>query len=147
MALLEATYALMFLTGLSLTMMKLALNVTAPRQWTLQQTVTDAHLTYEKALAQRMAFTDLVSTTSPWPVYPAKAESSVVLGKLPGAKEIRGTVIRTRFADATNFPADGGSGTTATNPAGIRTWRFQSILTYEISGRTYVKSRTVVRSQ
>jgi len=145
--LLEATYALMFLTGLSLALMKLSLNVTAPRQWTLQNTVTDAHLTYEKALAQRMPLPDLLANTSPWPTYPAKSESTVTMGKLPGGQAITGKVIRTKIPDANNFPVDGGSGTTTTNPAGIRTWRFQSILTYDISGRTYMKSQTVVRSQ
>ena len=137
----------MFLTGLSLILMKLSLNVTAPRQWTLQQTVTDAHLTYEKALAQRMAFSDLLAAGSPWPAYPAKSTQTIELGKLPGGKAIEGTVIRTRFADPQNFPADGGSGNTTSNPAGIRVWRFQSLLTYSIGGRQYVKSRTVVRSQ
>ena len=145
--LIEATYALTFLTGLSLILLKLAINVTAPRQWTLQQTITDAYLTYEKAYAQRLPFEDLLGGTSPWPVYPAKSEANVVLGKLPGGKEISGTVVRTRTPDSNNFPIDGGSGTISTNPAGMKVWKFQSLLLYEVGGRQYVKSRTVVRSQ
>ncbi|GAA5483152.1 hypothetical protein [Haloferula sargassicola] len=145
--LLEATYAMVFLAALTLVFMKLALNITAPRQWTLQQTVTDAYLTYEKALAQRMPFNELLSDSSPWPTYPEKAQSTVELGKLPGGKTISGTIIRTRTPDKDNFPVDGGTGTAADNPAGMRTWNFQSILTYEIGGRAYVKTRTVVRSQ
>jgi hypothetical protein len=29
----------------------------------------------------------------------------------------------------------------------MKIWRLQSVLTYQISGRNYAKSRTVVRSQ
>lgn len=145
--LIEATYALTFLTGLSLVLLKLAINVTAPRQWTLQQSITDAYLTYEKAYAQRLPFSTLLDGSSPWPAYPSKSELTVELGKLPGGKPIDGRVIRTRMPDPDNFPVDGGSGTVETNPAGMKVWKFQSLLVYEIGGREYVKSRTVVRSQ
>ena len=144
---LEAAYALSFLTALSLVLLKLSLNITAPRQWTLQQTVTDAYLTYEKALAQRLPFADLLADDSLWPAYPEKSEVVVSLGKLPGGAPIEGTVIRTRIPDKNNYPVDGGKGTTADNPAGMKVWNFQSLLVYEIGGRDYVKSRTVVRPQ
>lgn len=144
---LEAAYALSFLTALSLVLLKLSMNITAPRQWTLQQTVTDAYLTYEKAWAQRLPFSELLGSDSPWPAYPAKSEVVVELGKLPGGAPIEGRVIRTRIADKDNYPADGGSGTAVKNPAGMKVWNFQSLLVYEIGGREYVKSRTVVRSQ
>lgn len=145
--LLEAIYAMTFLTGLSLILLKLSINVTAPRQWTLQQTVSDAYLTYEKAWAQRLPFSDLLDTDSPWPEYPQKSETQVELGKLPGGSPIYGMVIRTRIPDANNFPANGGSGTVETNPSGMRVYNFQSLLTYNVGKRQYVKSRTVVRSQ
>ena len=145
--LIEATYALTFMIGLSLVLLKLAMNITAPRQWTLQQTVTDAYLTYEKAYAQRLPYEDLLSATSPWPRYPAKAEQTVELGKLPGGSAIQGNVIRTRIPDANNLPADGGTGTLASNPAGMKVWKFQSLVVYTVGGRQYVKSRVVVRSQ
>ncbi|MGB6222684.1 hypothetical protein [Haloferula sp.] len=136
-----------FLTGLSLILLKLSINVTAPRQWTLQQTVSDAYLTYEKAWAQRLPFSDLLDTDSPWPQYPQKSEVQVQLGKLPGGSEIYGTVIRTRIPDSNNFPVDGGSGSIATNPSGMKVYNFQSLLTYNVGERKYVKSRTIVRSQ
>ena len=145
--LLEATYAMTFLTGLSLILLKLSINVTAPRQWTLQQTVSDAYLTYEKAWAQRLPFADLLSVDSPWPEYPAKSEVEVELGKLPGGRPISGTVIRTRIPDPNNFPVDGGTGDTTSNPSGMRVFNFQSLLVYSVGERKYVKSRTVVRSQ
>ena len=144
---LEAAYALSFLTALSLVLLKLSMNITAPRQWTLQQTVSDAYLTYEKAWAQRLPFAELLGADSPWPEYPAKSEVEVEMGRLPGGSPIRGTVMRTRIPDPNNFPVDGGTGTPATNPAGMKVYRFQSLLSYEVGGREYVKSRTVVRSQ
>jgi len=147
MVLLEATYAMAFLSALGLVLLKLSINVTAPRQWTLQQTVTDAYLSYEKAYAQRLPFAELLSNTSPWPEYPQKSEAVLELGRLPGGAPIEGTVIRTRIADSNNFPADGGSGSPETNPAGMKVWKFQSLVTYTVGDRQYVKSRTVVRSQ
>jgi hypothetical protein len=71
----------------------------------------------------------------------------VVIGKLPGGATVTGTVHRTRIADTENFPIDGGTGTVSTNPAAMKIWRVQSILRYNISGRSYVKSRTMIRSQ
>ncbi len=136
-----------FLSALGLILLKLALNITAPRQWTLQQTVTDAYITYEKAYAQRLPFGELIGDSSPWPEYPEKDEETVELGRLPGGKVITGTVVRTRFPDDNNYPIDGGSGDAASNPAGMKVWRFQSLLVYDVGGRQYLKSRTVVRSQ
>jgi len=147
MVLLEATYAMAFLSALGLVLLKLSINITAPRQWTLQATITDAYMTYEKAYAQRLPFSELLGSSSPWPQYPAKSEFEVELGRLPGGAPIEGTVIRTRIPDGNNFPTDGGSGTTTTNPAGMKVWKFQSLVVYEVGGREYVKSRTVVRSQ
>jgi hypothetical protein len=69
------------------------------------------------------------------------------MGKLPGGRPITGVVSRTRFADPNNLPAKGGSGTALTNPAAMEVWRFQSVVRYEVGGRSYLKSRTVVRSQ
>jgi hypothetical protein len=145
--LLEATFTMTFLTGLALILLKLSINITAPRQWTLQQTVSDAYITYEKAWAQRLPFADLLADDSPWPEYPEKSEVAVELGKLPGGAPINGKVIRTRFADENNFPLDGGSGTVSSNPAGMKVWRFQSLLVYQVGEREYLKSRTIVRSQ
>ena len=54
---------------------------------------------------------------------------------------------RTRVPDAGNYPIDGGSGTLATNPAAMKVWKVQSVITYKIGDRNYAKSRTVLRSQ
>jgi hypothetical protein len=145
--LVEAAISMTLLSVLGLTLLKLSLNVTAPRQWTLQQSITDAYLTFEKASAQRLTFEELTGAQSLWPVHPTTSTTQVVLGKLPGGLPISGTVTRTRYADTNNLPSKGGSGTAVTNPAGMEVWRFQSVIRYNFGGRTYLKTRTVVRSQ
>ena len=145
--LIETTVAMSMLSVLGMALLKLSLNVTAPRQWTLQQTVTDAYMTFEKATAQRLPFADLTSANSLWPVYPTLSTSTVQMGRLPGGAPINGVVTRTRFADTNNLPSKGGSGTAVTNPASMEVWRFQSVVRYNVGGRNYLKSRTVVRSQ
>lgn len=139
--------ALSVLSVVGLLLLKLSLNIIHPRQFALQQVVTDSYLTFERAQAERIPFDDLVAINSPWPAFPNTSTTDVEVGKLPGGKPITGSVIRTRIADQDNYPIDGGTGTSLTNPAAMRVWRVQSVLQYEISGRTYWKSRTVIRSQ
>lgn len=146
-ALVEATMAMSLLSVTGLLLLKLSLNVIHPRQFALQQILSDSYLTFERSKAERIPFESLLAAGSPWPAFPATQTETVVIGKLPGGIPVNGTVIRTRIADAENYPIDGGTGTVAINPAAMKVWRVQSILRYEISGRTYVKSRTLVRAQ
>jgi hypothetical protein len=145
--LVEATISLTILALIGLVMLKLSLNILQPRQWTLQQTLTDAYMTYERAYAERLPFQTLTSGTSPWPAYPTTTTTPIQLGQLPGGTAVTGNVLRTRLPDSNNYPIDGGTGTTGTNPASMKVWQVQSVLTYQIGGRTYAKSRTVIRSQ
>ncbi|MGJ8676839.1 MAG: hypothetical protein ACSHX0_04935 [Akkermansiaceae bacterium] len=150
------TIALVLLGAFSLITLKGSIDLTAPRRWTIYQTMTNAYMSYEQAYAERISFevindTDVATNgASPWPIYPLYATlSDVNLGTLPSGVVLTGTVTRTRVADTNNMPAAGGSvGTTiADNPAEVETWSLQSILTYTINSNTYYKSRTVVRSQ
>lgn len=147
MVLLEAMLSLSILTVLGLTLLKLSLNILNPRQWVLQQTVTDAYMTYERAAAERIPFENLLAADSPWPQHPQIATTQVEVGRLPGGRPIIGTVARTRFPDPGNLFVDGGTGTLATNPASMKIWKAQSVLTYKIGTRSYAKSRSVLRSQ
>lgn len=148
MVLVEATAALSLLTAVGLILFTLTMNVITPRQYALQQVLSDAYLTFERAQAQRIPFETLVSMNdSPWPIYPDIATEEIEIGKLPGGRVVEGVVMRTRYADETNYPIDGGSGDEATNPAAMEIWRVQSVLRYTIADRTYVKSRTVIRAQ
>ncbi len=158
----EAMISLTVLTVLGMILLKLSLNILSPRQWVLQQSVTDAYMTYERAYAERIPFESLVASNSPWPDYatgnPKTSTLTVEVGRLPrilpaypDGVPIYGTVTRTRFADPANYPADGGTGTLAaaleSNPAAMKVWKVQSVLTYQIGNKTYAKSRTVLRSQ
>lgn len=145
--LLEAVAALVLLTVAGLILLKGSLNVLAPRQWSLVQNITDSHMTFEKAYAERIPFAELTASDSPWPAYPTKDSSAVVFGTLPGGRNISGTVIRTRFPDSNNLPAYGGTGTLTTNPAEMQVWKLQTLVLYKIAGRDYVKNRTIIRSQ
>jgi len=145
--LIEAGLSLGLLTFIGLMLLKMSLNILTPRQWGLQQTVTDAYMTYERALAERIPFEDLLASGSPWPAYSAVSTQSVEFGRLPGNRPISGTITRTRVPSGNNFPIDGGTGTAATNPAAMQVWKVQSIATYTIGNRNYAKSRTILRSQ
>jgi hypothetical protein len=48
---------------LGLVMLKLSLNILTPGQWVLQQTLTDAYMTYERAYAERVPFPTLTAST------------------------------------------------------------------------------------
>ncbi|MGJ8643348.1 MAG: hypothetical protein ACSHX9_08085 [Luteolibacter sp.] len=145
--LIEMTMSLSLLTVVGLILLKLSLNVMYPRQHTLQSVLSESYLTYERSMAERIPFEDIVANDSLWPMYPQLATEQVYIGKLPGGLAVYGDITRTRMPDTDNYPIDGGTGTLTTNPAAMEVWRVQSILSYEISDRTYVKSRTVVRSQ
>jgi hypothetical protein len=150
--LLEVALALSLLTILAVVLLKLSLNVLYPRQWALSQAVSDAYMTYERSYAQRVPFEILTAAAesanpSPWPIYPQTSSSTVEIGRLPGNVPITGTIIRWRTADPLNYEADGGTGTTLTNPSGMKTWNLQSVLSYRVGDREYLKSRTVVRTQ
>ncbi|WP_386817800.1 hypothetical protein [Luteolibacter algae] len=149
-ALVEATLALSILSVVGLLLLKLSLNVTQPRQYALQQILSDSYLTFERARAERISFEELVGEDSPWPVFPDVAVENVQIGALPGGVPVMGEVTRTRVADTNNYPPDGDRnsvGTVETNPAAMKIWKVQSVLRYQISERTYLKSRTLVRAQ
>ena len=148
MLLVEAAISLSILTVVGLVLLKLSLNILHPRQLALQQVLTDAHMTYERSLAERVPFDDLVANTSLWPAFPNTSVVMVELGRLPGNRPINGVVTRTRLPDPANFPIDGGTGAPdTTNPAAMKVWKLQSVVTYSVGGRNYAKSRTVLRSQ
>lgn len=147
MLLIEAGISLSILTFIGLILLKLSLNILTPRQWGLQQTLTDAYMTYERAYAERVPFENLLANDSPWPAFPAVSASSVEIGRLPGNRPILGTVTRTRIPNSNNYPIDGGVGTVSTNPAAMKVWKVQSVVTYTVGNRNYAKSRTVLRAQ
>lgn len=146
-ALIEATLSLSLLSVVGLLLMKLSLNVIHPRQYTLQQVLSDSYMTFERARAERVPFDNLIDGDSLWPAFPNVATETVEIGKMPGGTPVTGSVTRTRIASNENYPIDGGTGDVVVNPAAMKIWRVQSVLNYTIAGRTYYKSRTVIRAQ
>lgn len=146
-ALAEAALALSMLLVLSLVMMRGSLNALSGRQWTIMQNLSDAYMTFEVARAERVPFEDFLDENSPWPQSPDTADEVVEIGRTMGGVVITATVTRTRVPDEGNLPEAGGTGTPETNPARMEAYRLQSHLTYNVGSRSYVKSRTVVRSR
>ncbi|GEM_PF-545230 len=149
--LIEMTVALGLLTAIGLFLLIGTLDLIPPRQWTIRQNMTDAYLTYEEAYAKRVPFDSFTNASSDWHLFssidPDADATEVPLGKAPGGKVITGTIIRTRIPDDNNLPAHGGTGTLATNPAEMETWKLLSVLTFNIGTKEYHKSRTVIRTR
>jgi len=147
--LIEMMAALTLLSTIAFVVLKSSIDLLEPRQAVLHQNLSDAYLTFEEALAARVSFDEITlpANESPWPIEPDTNVIDVNIGQLPGGRTITGTVTRTRIADSNNLPADGGIGTDLTNPAAMATWRLESHLRYQIGNQTYVKSRTMIRTQ
>lgn len=145
--LVEATISLSILSIIGILLLQLSMNILQPRQWTMMQVVSTAYMTFERAFAERVPFNEITAEDSPWPLFPETASEPVELGRLPGGSPILGTVTRTRIPDPNNFPVDGGAGSDESNPAAMKVWRLQSVANYEVGGRSYLQSRTVIRSQ
>ncbi|HRQ87200.1 MAG TPA: hypothetical protein PLA50_00255 [Bacteroidia bacterium] len=122
-----------------------SVNTTSGQAWTVKQTMSDAYIARESALASRLPFDTVVGAESPWARHPSVATSTVTIGRLPGGQAVTATLHRTRIPDANNLASAAGSGTSATNPSGTEAWQLQTVLAYDVGGRQYVKSRTVLR--
>ncbi len=143
--LVEITLTTALLTALSVILLKLSIQISSMQSWAAMQSLTDAYLSRETALASRLPFEDLVSAESPWPAYPESSETEVVVGRYPGGREIRVSLVRFREPDPNNLGVSGGTGTALTNPARTEAWKARSVVSYRIAGRDYHKARTILR--
>lgn len=144
-ALIDVAVSYATLVIVALLTLKASINAAATQAWTVKQAMSDAYLTRESALAARVPFDEINTDTSLWAMDPDTTSVTVSIGKLPGGNNVLGTLYRTRIPAPNNLPSAGGSGTSETNPGEIEGWKLQSILTYEVKGRNYVKSRTSLR--
>lgn len=144
-ALIEISMSYATLVIIALLTLKASINATAGQAWTVKQAMSDAYITRESALASRVPFEVLTSESSLWPAHPSVSTATVAIGKLPGGQTVEATIHRTRLPDTNNLPSAGGSGTANTNPTGTEAWKLQSILSYNVGDKQYVKSRTVLR--
>ena len=139
--LLESVVALGFASVLALMMMKASMVSLASNQWTVMQTLTDAYMTRESALASRVPLAEVTAVTSKWPDpainVPQRIQTTVTIGKLAGGEAVPGTLIRFRTNDT---KADDAA--TASSA-----YRLYSVLTYKIGGTDYYKTRSILRTQ
>ena len=145
--LVELSLAVTLLLFVSLWVFRTNLQTIRPRNWAMAQAISDAYMTEHLARAEAIDFEFLVGSHSPYPALPNSVTSNVVVGTLPGGGPINGTLIQTRKPAAENLPAAGGTGDTTTNPARVESWLVESHLTYNVGSRTYVKSRSTVRTR
>lgn len=138
--LVEVSVAMGLATMLALVLMRASMISISSNQWTIMQTLTDAYLTRETALANRTAFADVIASGSAWPNQaldiPPVSEQTVTLGKLPGGKAVTGVLKRCRVAETPQGSA---------MPLAI--WRLHSVLVYQVGDEVYSKSRSVLRVQ
>ncbi|MEX2579334.1 MAG: hypothetical protein WD342_09770 [Verrucomicrobiales bacterium] len=144
-ALIEIAVAYGTLVMVALITLKASINTSASQVWTVKQSMTDAYITRESALASRIPFDDITGDSSLWALYPDVTTSTPVIGKLPGGTDVVGTLHRTRIPDSNNLVSKGGSGTLSTNPGSSEAWRLQSMLVYQVADTKYVKTRTTLR--
>ncbi len=138
--LIEVSASLALTATLALVIMRASLLSISGNQWTIMQTLTDAYLSRESALANRLPFADLTSAESAWPDLNhdeiSVPEQSVTLGRIAGGQPIQGTLKRFRTSEvASNAEAP------------LTVWRLHSILCYNIGSQEYVKSRSTLRLQ
>ena len=130
------------------------------------QALTDAYMTEHLAYAEAIDFTLLTSSvttadaeatitaalTSPWPVFPDQLRQDVTVGTLPipgnaTGIPITGVLRQTRKPSPINLSTTPTAAELALNPAQIESWILESHLEYRIGNRTYVKSRSTVRTR
>lgn len=145
--LIEVTLGFGALLAVSLLLLKAAISVTTVQKWTIVQGLSDARMSQEVAYAKRIPYETFLLAGSDFPVFPLVDTTTVQIGRLPGGRVIAGNLRRTRLPMDNNLVAAGGTGTAVTNPTGTEAWQLQAYITYEISGRDYVKSRTVLRAR
>lgn len=136
--LIEVSAALALTAALALIMMRASLLAISGNQWTIMQTLTDACLSRESALANRLPFADLTASQSAWPdiaVDPVP-ELTVTLGRVAGGQAMQGTLRRFRAAEVAS---------NAETP--LTVWRLHSVLSYRVGSQEYLKSRSTLRLQ
>lgn len=141
--LIEVSLGMWLAAMLALLLMRASLLALGSSQWTIMQTLTDAYMTREAALANRLPVADLTAADSPWPDAgggEARFEGMVSLGRLAGGTEVTGRIVRFRVNAA---PETAGLGEGAPE---LTVWRLHSVLTYQVGEQNYVKSRTVLRT-
>ncbi len=137
----EVTVALGLALFLSLLVMRGSLLALSGNQWTVMQTLSDAYMSRETALANRIPMSELNASPSAWPDKstdtPSYAVQTVTLGVLPSGKAVQAQVTRFRTNET---PA-------TSSEVPLVVWRLYSVLSFQSGDQPYVKTRTTLRTQ
>lgn len=137
----EVSVALGLTVFLALMLMRGSLLAISGNQWIVYQTLSDAYLTRETALANRIPMSELTASTSLWPDQnkdnPPFSAQTVTLGVLPSGKTVQAQITRFRTNET---PSD-------TVDLTMNVWRVHSVLTFAVGESTYAKTRTTLRTQ
>lgn len=144
--LIEVVVATVLLIGVAFVTLRATNNVLSGRQQIVLHTLADSALLLETAKAQRISFDEMKDPSSAWKIGDVD-EQEIEIGKISGGEPVKAMLARQRFADELNYPAYGGSGTLDSNPLAFEKYTLAMVLTYEVDGRKYVKTRSVVRSR
>ncbi|TDU70897.1 hypothetical protein EI77_02015 [Prosthecobacter fusiformis] len=136
----EVSVAMGLTTMLALVLMRASMLAISGNQWAIMQTLTDAYLTRETALANRIPFADVASDASSWPAQSSEGlvvnEQTVTLGRQAGGQVVQGVLKRFRTAEAVED-----------SELSQAMWRLHSILVYNIGDEQYTKTRSILRVQ
>lgn len=164
--LVESSVSLFLLVVISLVLVDASINILKPRNWVMRQNLVDAFLSTEVAAASQVDFDDIVNGVSGWgtgtlataAIGNAVTTNNVQMGLMPGfiqggaGRSYTATVHRLRIPIQANtavatFQPAAGQTMMGMADMGIRCYELQTHVVYSLDGATYVKSRSVIRSQ
>ncbi|MGJ8673209.1 hypothetical protein [Rubritalea sp.] len=159
--LVEASVSLFILVSIAIVLVNASFNILQPRSWVMKQNLADAYLSQEVAAANNVAFANIEAGTSAWGGGALSAPAVQALGLLPGfslgtgnGRAYNGQIMRqrttlqgTQLAAGLLFRPTNSGGALTTAQMGIRAYQLESHVSYVINGKTFIKSRTVVRSE
>ena len=136
-SLVEVTVGLVILIGMAVAGLVTIISALRSQQWAVKQTLADATIGVDEALAKRYPFND-IDTSGLWPTYPAVATQQESLGKMYDStnvgREVFGTAARTKrlFVDPNS---------------GLTSYQLETYLQFTVFEQPYFKVRKVVRTQ
>jgi len=173
--LIETSISIFLLSAIAIVLLDASFNILKPRVWTMKTNLVDAYLSQEVALMNSLDFEDIADgtddagerinwgdgATSTAVFANAVQLDDVVMGKMPGftagadnGRDYPATVFRVRVIpdtakDNPTTAADFIPEATGFNlkNTGVHCYELQTHVVYEIGGETYVKTRSVIRSQ
>jgi hypothetical protein len=139
--LLEVSIGLALTAFVAVASLKQSMLAISAGQWAAMQAITDAYLTRETALATRLPY-DQLQQSSYWPPTSDATSITVSLGRIAdpagnGTLPVTGRL--TRRSSSETISAD--------NLPEVQLTRLDSVLSYQIGGQSYLKSRSTLRTR